>query len=84
MNNFGGTKLNRNYIWVYANKKVEYYWSKLLIKVKSPLCSIIMHYAMKTYGGGGVQHLGARWRLSGQLHASTALSPGKGPSVPIG
>jgi hypothetical protein len=24
-NNFGGTKLKRNYIWGYENKKVEYH-----------------------------------------------------------
>jgi hypothetical protein len=27
-NNFGGTKLKKNYIWEYANKKFEYHRSK--------------------------------------------------------
>jgi hypothetical protein len=27
--NFGGTKLKRNYIWCYENKKVEYLWPRL-------------------------------------------------------
>jgi hypothetical protein len=31
-----------------------------------------VHYAMKTYGGVGVQ-----LQMSGQLHAPVALSPGK-------
>jgi hypothetical protein len=40
---------------------------------------------MKTYGGMeynfAILDLGARWR--GQLHATTALSRGKEPHVPI-
>jgi hypothetical protein len=27
-NNFGGTKLKRNYIWGYANKEAEYHRTK--------------------------------------------------------
>jgi hypothetical protein len=43
---------------------------------------------MKTYcGNGGIAphiDLGTRWRLSGQLYAQAALSPGKEPLVPTG
>jgi hypothetical protein len=44
---------------------------------------------MKTYwGSGGIDprsiNVGARWKVSDQLHAPAALSPGKEPAVPIG
>jgi hypothetical protein len=57
------------------------------LKVKSSLCFLTEHHAVKAYwGSGGVAsrflHLGTRW--NGQFHAPATLPPGKELLVAVG
>jgi hypothetical protein len=55
----------------------------LTVKVKLSLC-LTKHHAIKAYWGVEVQlHAFFDFGSFGQLHAPAALTPGKGPLVPI-